>query len=329
VQLIDVLESRSDSVLIVDSPEKVEAHYRGQWEFTLDDADYDITEDALNTLLNLLRIPIKYITRCVEEEEEASEHTYGMVLAENSINYWLEKYGDVSFLVTNSGDTKTITQVFGGRKLYIPGVKINDLIFEYLGRKSKNVAVMNYTASDDMFGAVYITDEVYDILGGKCNLGVRVLYSDCFAITPRFDGVLVRADDQALVAFPTTGRKFRVAGSNIPIVFDQIEEFLDLSVDGLRETLIPALERIADRSDQILHHKSDVIDRLCAELRVSKKIKDEVNEWFEMENYFHDEMVSIIAQKTNNLPEDSNIDVELARSIQIAMTNFVLRRSFK
>jgi hypothetical protein len=321
VQLIDVLEKRSDSVRLVEGVEKVEAQYATDvcgWELALDGAVYRISSDAFDTLLNLLRIPIKYIKRCVEEE--------GVFLAEASLNYWLGKCGGLSFLVAIDDDERVITQVFPGERLYIPGDKINDLILDYL---AGTAAVYSYTSEDDIFNAVYITDEIEEIGGATYHYGVRVLYSDCFKITPRFDGVLVGALSGAVFAYPTTGRKFRVSGSTIPQVFDQTEEFLDLSIDGLKGTLVPKLKDLFSEQE-LLMGAEQFFSRLCSDLRFSRKICNElVRACTSYPNHLLSEIVVSVAVYTSNLPDDSLLNVEMARDIQIAMTNHITRGAFK
>ena len=327
MQLIDELERRSDAIKIVESVEICEANYddEGNWWLILDGADYGITEEAFDNLLNLLRIPIKYIKRCVEDE--------GTMLAIASINYWLSKYNakpepvegelsgphGLSFLVSHNGEWPEITQVFPGKRLFIPGVKVNDLIFDYL---DGDVEIINYNTEDDVFNAVYLTKRKYEIDGTWYHFGVRVLYSDCFKITPRFDGVLYSKGKKSLFAYPTTGRKFRVAGSTIPQVFEQIEEFLDLSIEGLNISLLPSLKTLAH--DTVEKNVSSVINNMCAEMRFSKKIKDEVSSWFGnvYETLFR--VAEVIGTKTNAME-----DVELAREIQIAMTHYICNGSFK
>jgi hypothetical protein len=316
--LIDALEKRTDTTRLVEGANKIEANYSDGWTVTIDGAMYYITGEAFDNLLNLLRVPIKYIRRCVEDE--------GKFLAEASINYWLEKYGDLSFLIAQHVEgyveMPCITQVFPGKSLYIPGVKVNDFIFDYIG----NASVRSFIIDDDVFNAVYVTDQTIDLLNETFNYGIRVLYSDCFKITPRFDGVLC-SKEGSLLAYPTTGRKFRVAGSNIPQVFEQIEEFLDLSIDGLNEHLIPKLQTITE------DHPTNVfvdgfLTRLCAELRLSKKIQVEMGGWFQYTNQPLGEIILIIGKRTAEL-ENSHIDVEMARDIQIAISHYISRGKFK
>lgn len=322
MQLIDALEERSDSVKIIASPESVEVDFtESEWQVIINDGDrLGITDDALGSLLNFLKIPIKYIQRCTEEEDD-----FGVDVAIRSVNYWLSKAPAVSFLSWDS----VITQVFAGKKLYIPGTKVNDLIFDFFSKAGREVEVFSYFTNADIFEAVYLTDEVYEVGSDTFRLGVRVMYSDCFTITPRFDGVLI-SEDNALIAFPVQRRKFRVAGSNIPLVMDQIEEFLDLSIHGLREDLIPAMANLFAGGGVVSVPKT--VDRLCADLRVSLRIKNEILGWFDMSlgyEFTETDLIKTITSRTSSLGSDSSINMELSRRIQVALTSYIMTQSFK
>lgn len=316
MQLIDALEARFDSVKLIESVVKTEANCdeSGNWWLILDDAGYPISQPAFEELLNLLRIPIKYIHRCVAED--------GRFLAEASINYWMDKYGALSFIV--SGAEPTITQVFPSDGLYLPSVKVNDLIIDYLG--FDRVKVHSFNVQEDIFTAVYVTDEVVEIRGVSYNLGVRVLYSDCFTITPRFDGVIV-AEDGAIFGWPTLGRKFRVAANTIPQVIAQMEEFIDLSLEGLRHTLIPGLSELPYRTVNIPRF----VASLCSELRYSRKVRDELIAATQTDGEDKDEfqLYCELTRYTAKQHDNSHIDMEMARDIQIALSNFAVKGSFK
>jgi hypothetical protein len=334
MQLIDVLETRSDSISIVESATGINAScddygkwylstqsecYEGDGNVGVSEASYELSDDALDTLLNLLRIPIKYIKRCTEEEG-------GVWLAEKSVNYWIRKYGDLSFLVQDRGEEfPLITQVFPGKRMYLPGDKVNDLIIEYLDGE---VNIASFVVVDDVFNALYLTDREIEVDGGKALLGVRVLYSDCFTITPRFDGVLYEPETGATFCWPTVGRKFRVASNTLHQIMEQIEEFLDLSIDGLNENLIPALQSSADRYPKLIE-ADGFLTRLCADLRLSQKVKQELAAMFKMVNYMPMELVRDVAAYTTSIEDSDNIDLNVARDIQIALSNYIVRGSFK
>ena len=322
MQLIDALEVRSDSVKIVEGAEEIQAQCddSGSWSMVVDGASYSITDGAFDTLMNHLRIPIKYIHRCTDDD--------GRWLAEQSINYWLAKYGDFSFLI----EDLTVTQVFPGKRLYLPGVRVNDLIIDYL---NGDVTVQSFAVKDDVFNAVYITEDTVEVLGKKLNLGVRVLYSDCFVITPRFDGVIYDKETGSLLGWPTLGRKFRVASNTIPQVVDQIEEFIDLSLEGLRNTLIPALEQFGFNEFREKDHRlvaaDQFISRLCNDLRYSRKVRDElIKNCTVTPNHLPLEIVEGIgAYTTKDRGAESHIDLGMARDLQIALSYYIVRGTFK
>lgn len=318
VQLIDRLEERAEKVLIEETPDKVRAEYiNAQWHLYLDDALAPITKGAMDNLLNLLRIPIKYIDRCIEEE--------GTFLAESSINYWIEKYGKLSFLteyLDDDADYPAVTQVFSGKRVYLPGVRVNDLIVEKLG----DCQVHSFSIEDDIFTAVYLTDEVVVINGDEYQLGVRVLYSDCFTITPRFDGVLYEKQFGGMLTWPTLGRKFRVVKNTVPQIVDQIYDFLELSMDGLDDYVIKELQNF----DNSKLTDADVfITRLCNDLRLNKKVRAELlAECTTTLNHKPLELIVAISAYAAK-GEYENLDVAMGRELQLALTTYVVRGTFK
>lgn len=316
--LIDALDARSDSIRIVESAGNIQAHYLdSKWFVTIDNADYEIADTAMEILLNLLRVPIKYVYRCVDED--------GVPLAEDSINFWLKKQ-DLSFLIQKHENDPMVTQVYPKSKLYLPSVKVNDLILEYL---KYDVDIPSFEIDDDVFNAVYVTKTSRHIGDTEFYLGVRVLYSDCFTITPRFDGVLYDNATGAMFSWPTVGRKFRVASSTIPQVIDQIEEFLGLSLHGLSELLIPRLSDFLE-ADPNLIDSEGFISRLCSDLRYSSHVRHELMKYCtKTPRHLPQELAMSISAYTNRLPEDTEITLEMAREIQIALSRFIVTGSFK
>jgi hypothetical protein len=318
VQLIDRLEERAEKVLIEETPEKVRAEYiNGQWHLYLDDALAPVTKNAMDTLLNLLRIPIRYIDRCIDGQ--------GVFLAESSINYWIEKHGKLSFLteyLDDEADYPAVTQVFSEKRIYIPGVRVNDLIVEKLG----DCNIHSFSIEDDIYNAVYLLDEEVTINGDPYQIGVRVLYSDCFTITPRFDGVLYEKHFGGMLTWPTLGRKFRVAQNTVSQIIEQIQEFVDLSLNGLKENVVPALEGF---DNSLLVDAEKFITRLCNDLRLNKKVRAELlAECTLTPNHFPLELiVSISAYAAKG--EYENLDTAMAREIQLALSNYVVKGSFK
>jgi hypothetical protein len=334
MQLIDCLEQRADSIRLIESVEDIKARfYDGNLILSLNGAEYPVLDVALDTFLNLLRIPIKYIYRCIEHG--------GVDLAEYSVNYWVERYGDFSFLIELVDETPTVTQVFTGRGLYLPSVKVNDLIIDYLGN---DVSIKSFYVEEDTFEALYVTGKkwtcvVDSTLNGKqlnsltFRYGVRVLYSDCFTITPRFDGILVEEDTGAVLGVPTKGRKFRVASNTIPQVLSQIEDFIDLSLGGL-DRLTNSFYNFAGQNQtlemQNLLQADDFVSRLCSDLRLSRKVYLELMDQFTLPNNTGIDIVMLLASYTSMNTSDSDfISVGIARDIQMALSSYIMRGTFK
>lgn len=320
MQLIDQLEERTDRVRIEETPDEIRAEYIDKisgWGLYLDGALAPITKSALDTLLNLLRIPIKYIERCVDE---GAFH-----LAATSINFWLQKAGKLSFLtesIEGVSEVPVITQVFSGKRIYLPAVRVNDLIVERLG----DCDIHSYSVHDDVYNAVYLLNNEVVVSGEPYQIGVRVLYSDCFSITPRFDGVLYSKNYGALFTWPTLGRKFRVASNTVPQIVDQIGEFVELSLEGLKENVLVALE-LAEEQEKLIDARA-FITRLTNDLRMNKKQREELIENCTLTpNHFPRELVIKLAAYTAKGGE--NFDLADARDIQLAVTNWIVKGSFK
>lgn len=315
MQLIDALEDRADRVFIEETPDNLRVEYADGWCVYIDGALAPIKKQAFDNLLNLLRIPIKYVERCVEDEG-------GIWLAQESINFWLERYGKLSFLTERieGYDIPVITQVFPGKRLYLPGVKVNDLIIEYLG----DCDVFSYSIEDDVFNAIYLTGRDEVIAGHNFRVGVRVLYSDCFTITPRFDGVLVDPGG-AVLTWPTVGRKFRVASNTVPQIIEQIYEFLDLSMKGLEESVVKAL---GDFDNSTLVDAEKWITRLCSDLRQNKRLKAELMEnCTATPNHLPLELVLNVTSYVAS--GEASVDLTTAREIQLAISNYIVNGTFK
>lgn len=315
MQLIDQLEDRYDRVKLMERITDASVRYEdGDWYITIDGGEYGINAEAMNSLLSILKVPIKYAWRFAESSALG---------AETMVNFWLEESGEIGYLI----EGLVVTQVFAGGGMYIPGVKINDLIFDYL---KGEVSVHSFYAEADVFSAIYLSDKCIDIAGGSWQVGIRVLYSDCFSITPRFDGVLCSEDTGATLAWPTMKRKFRVASNTYPQVFSQVEEFIDVSIDGMMSELVRSLRENWEGMTEQVVVADTLIFRLCTELRLSRKIGDEILEFSGVSTLPPlTDFAKSVTRYLMNLKPDSCISVEVARDIQVAVSKFLVGKSFK
>lgn len=308
--LVDELEKREEEVRVLPQYKDYGFVYTDfGWCLNLEDIHYRFSGDAWNTLMNKLRIPIKYIERLVLTED-------GARLAEDCVRHAV-KGNDFLFLENDEG---VISQVFSESHLFLPGIKVNDYIFDIF---ESDLTVHSYDIDGDIFEAVYLTDKVRTVDDTEYRIGVRVLYSDCFTITPRFDGVVCDLETGAIISHPTVGRKFRVADTSIDQIYEQIAQFTELSVDGALNNLVPALSETPHSRESFYF-----IENLCIELRYSKKVLNELKGYTE---FLSDDVISLAkalsAYVENNTFE--NITVGMKRDISVALGNYLMHKRFK
>lgn len=322
MQLIDYLDKRAESVSLIENVTKAKILWDKDiqgWFMSLDGVGYGLTSPALDSMLNQLKIPIKFIHRM----EESSD---GCKLVASVTNYWLELGGTFSFLVEKRDDDHWITQAYTNG-LYIPSVKVNDYIIDLFNGK---VGIESFYILDDMYGAHYIINDssrVHKIGEQEWQEGVAILYSDCFSITPRFDGVLRNTATGATIAWPTTGRKFRVASNTLPQILDQIGEFVSISMSGIQENVLPKLDYLITEQHTLVPLEN-LSARMCSDLRLSRKILAQIDELFyPMINIMPDEFVLTVGELVSNY--DSGFDPAVSRAIQIALSRYVVNGNFK
>lgn len=312
MQLIDALEQRADEVKILENSKVVTVTHLGLWSVNVDGASYDITDEAFGVLLNILRVPIKHIGRLVDAYDSD-----GVQIAEDTINFWLRSSEGIGFLLD---DKRVITQVFEGKCLYFPGVKINDLVLELM---EEGTILDSWESSGGSYHAVYVSSLSHVVMGKKrYRKGIRVLFSDCFSFTPRFDAVLIDNKDR-YIAWPVEGRKFRVASNTISQVVEQVEDFIAVSLSGMNSKLVPRVERAANESVDIF----DYVGRLCSELRLNQRVRSELEEHLE-------EQVGVEAMCFDTVMalstfESRHVGMEVIRDIQVAGSFDLVYGSFK
>ncbi len=116
---------------------------------------------------------------------------------------------------------------------------------------------------------------------------------------------------------PVRDRKFRVADKDLSSFLDQVDEFCDLAMEGINEEL----PQVFDYSTSLLAF--EFINNLCSELRLNRKIANQLKD--------------IPTSKINLIPSllaaifagQIDIDMETARNLQIAITNYIIEGRFK
>lgn len=308
--LVDELEKREEEVRVLPQYRDYSFVYEPDagWCLKFDTTRYAFHEEAWNTLMNKLRIPIKYVERLVLTSE-------GQNIAQQCVEHAV---GDNRFLYLEDRDG-SITQVFSDSHLFLPGIKVNDFIFDIF---ESDLEVYSYSIDGDIFEAVYLTDKTRKVEDAEYRIGVRVLFSDCFTITPRFDGVVCDPETGAIISHPTVGRKFRVADTSIDAIYEQIAQFTELSVEGALNNLVPALENFYPADS------GEFIANLCIELRYSKKVLAELEGYTDV---LSDDRVSLAKAMSAYVERNTfdNITVSMKRDISVALGNYLMNGRFK
>lgn len=311
--LVDILEERFEKIEFVEVDNSIRFTFAmGDIFVGTGEGSYLVTPPAFDALLNFLRIPIKYIERCREDQE-------GIGLAIQNVNFWIQKQQRFSLLL----DDKVVTQIFDGNRLYVPGIKINDMVCELID----DVKVVDYVVQDDLFSAVYVSETPVIYGDVKLQPGLRVLYSDCFNVTPRFDGVLYDEESGAMYCWPVQGRKFRAASTTISQVMDQVDDFISTAQEEMREKLVPAIQGGKEHVGLIDAWK--FLHGLVAELRMNKKQEAELLPYLSTPSMPLHEIIEALCAATAKPDNFEFIDLSNARDIQVACSMYLVKGDFK
>lgn len=312
--LVDHLEDRYETTTFVevDSDLELLIHPDYRKAVKANGSYYDITDSAFYALLNFLRIPIKYIERCQQD-------TAGLELAISNINYWIGELQKFSLLI----ECDKVTQIFDGKRLYMPGIKVNDIIVDML----PDVKVVNYTTDQDIFHALYVSDRTQNFDGFRAQQGIRALFSDCFNVTPRFDAVLYEPETQTMYCWPVQGRKFRAASTTLSQVVDQIEDFIVLVLEQMHAQLVPAIAKANASTKE--YKTTEFVQLLSSELRLNKRQQQELDSAVPEAKLRLIDIVRRLGSYTNDHAGEQHISLLDAREVQVALSYYLVRGSFK
>jgi hypothetical protein len=312
--LVDHLEDRFESIEFVEVDNSIRFTFVGEDIFVgTEEGSYLVTPPAFDALLNFLRIPIKYIERCRDSQE-------GIGLAIQNVNFWIQQQVKFSLLL----EDKIVTQIFDGNRLYVPGIKINDMICDLI----EDVKVVDYSIEGDLFHAVYVSETPFVYGDIKLKQGLRALYSDCFNVTPRFDAVLYDEETGAMYCWPVQGRKFRAASTTISQVMDQVDDFICTAVDEMDSQLAPAIEAM-HTGDHTLIDSEAFVHSLVSELRMNKKQEAELVALMPTPMMPLREILEALCSATAAQANFEFIDLLNARDIQVACSMYMVKGDFK
>lgn len=271
----------------------------------------EITGEAFDTLLNALKIPCKFLQRFAEASFED---------AANTVNFWLNRANNIGGVVEN----ETVKTVFDSRKLYVPVDFIATSLKLHLGADN----YYSYYDGDIFVATIPVANSDIRLANGDdAFVSVRLMFSECFTITPRVDAVLTVKGSFENYYYPIQGRKFRIVDSTPAQVDELIREFADIVVAQMVKKFVPALDEMIEMGAEL--PSSAYIGRLCSELRLSKRIGQYLlSEVGDSEIALHD-----LVRKIGNavMPEvrPELISLETAREIELAISKSIVLGRFK
>lgn len=273
---------------------------------------FELGQEPFDSLLNLLKIPTKYLHRFASEDPEQ---------ASKNVNFWLNKRADYLSLAVRGDE---VVHIVENDISFIPTSKVIDMVGKYLRSPSPFI-----TTEGELIVALFKTDipEIELISGERAFFSIRLTYSECFAITPRIDAVLTVNGSFENYYYPIQGRKFRLSNMEQTQILNEIIEFVDIVLEQVQKQFVPALNRMMELDAKLNIY--GFIQRLCSELRLSKKLCVPLIAGIEETDVSLHNLVRLIS---NNLLPEARVEVLdylTAREIEIALSKAIVCGRFK
>ena len=278
----------------------------------LGDQRYELGQEVFDSMLTLLKIPTKYMHRFAAEDAE---------LASKNVNLWLEKKRDEIIIGFQNNEVSYISE-----SAY-PFISSSDVISataDYLGCKSPFIR-----EEDGLYIVLFRVNipEVELESGESGFISIRLTYSESFSVAPRVDAVLTVNGSFESYYYPIQRRNFKVANMGQTQVINQIAEFSDMVLEQMHKQFIPALNKMIQYDARLNIY--GFVERLCAELRLSKKLcVPLLNGIDETEVGLH----NLVRMISNNLLPEARVDgldYLTAREIEIALSRAIVSGRFK
>lgn len=277
----------------------------------IDQERYELGSEPFDSLLNLLKIPTKYLHRFAAEDSEQ---------ASKNVNFWLAKRCDNLALAMRGGEVVHISE---SDRSFVSANVVCESLSKYLKAKPF------ITHEGELIVATYRTlvPEIELASGEMGFISIRLTYSECFSITPRIDAVLTINGSFENYYFPVQRRKFRLSKMGETNIVNEVIEFADIASEQIQKQFIPALDKMIGFDAKLNIYA--FVDRLCSELRLSKKICSSLLEGIEETEVSLHTLVRLISN--NLLPEvrSESIDYLMARDIEIALSKAIVHGRFK
>lgn len=221
----------------------------------LNDGRFLLTDSSLKSLSETLDVPVPYAKRMSPE------------LKDLTFNYLLKDRGDAETAVLLNTEKETVRSFMNPQYPYVASRRVFDVV-----EKSMNdLEVPNYHLDDTALEIVSFSEQfATNVNDSPVRAGVRILYSDSWAVFPRFDAYLCRIACFNSAITPIVSKKFRISKKSDSDVLIQAQEFIEEAMSQIQ----PMIDGFEDLQKIKVEKWASLVKRVCEENRLPKKIYD-------------------------------------------------------
>lgn len=219
----------------------------------VEDNEYDVSENGLESLLEVLDIPKPYARRCPED------------FLVDTMNFWIKQKEDNPYALL--AENNVIRNFVKPEYPYIPIAQVWGEIENSLGNSFE---IANSHIGEDFVTAVALTPNYEkNVVDSIVQGGVQFTYADSWSEFPSFETYLHRLIcTNGMTAPVREHMKFRISGKSYSEIFGTMKVFLNKAVDNIGG-MIEGLEML--NNDEVTNIKA-VIKKICEENGLPKKI---------------------------------------------------------
>lgn len=250
---------------------------------TIGDDEFKLSDNAFRQLAGTLEIPIPFAKKI---DDQLFDYNFNYLLAHNK-----EEFKNALVI-----DDRVRSFADPGN----PYVSSNR-VFETLAETFDGDFDLKYIKLDDTKMTFSMLPHQYkeSIDGSNLFGGLKVAYSDAWAIFPSIDAYIWRELCTNGMIDKLDGHKFRVSGKTEDQILSQITSYAQLSLEKI-PTLFANFEKLLE--EKVDDYKK-MIARICVEYKLPNKVRERLLFWAEQIEF----LMTISGQKIENMHDIVNL----------------------
>jgi hypothetical protein len=226
--LVSQLEERKEKTERVNfSYENVDFAAEGEFgALSIDNEEFSLREAGWELLCNDLEVPRKFAERIDTD------------LRENVFNSLMGDTERLGAILVEGSDIRSFVDP---AHPYVPTLNVFNKVMENV---SDSFEVKNGFVNDDLTEFVLLSEDTQqEVVGSPITGGIRVVHSDGWSVSPRFDTYLYRLLCSNGMVSPLEGHKMRISGKNSEEILSRVGEFashaehkIDEMIEGFEAT---------------------------------------------------------------------------------------------